>query len=280
MPDTIAQSIRGDQFGEGSATSHEPELPHRIARPVDRLLRKLKLRLRGLKWWSKPKGLRQQLASQFLQGSGLEIGALHNGLWVPPGVRVQYVDRMSVADLRRQYPELNGHPLIEADILDDGEKLATVADASQDFIIANHFLEHTQDPIGTIQRHLQVLKPNGILYLAVPDKRWTFDVRRPVTTLEHLIRDYEEGPAWSFEDHFREWVELVEKQIDPVAVDQRVQQLIAMNYSIHFHVWTQGELLELLLVLRRRLTSAFEIEAVVLNRRRSFAESIVILRKL
>lgn len=280
MRDTIVHPILADEPAGASGIPQEPKLPHRIARPADQLLRKFKLKLRSLKWWSKPKGLRQELASQYLQGSGLEIGALHNGLWVPRGVRVQYVDRMSVADLRRQYPELNGHPLIEADILDDGEKLATVSDGSQDFIIANHFLEHSQNPIGTMERHLQVLKPNGILYLAVPDKRWTFDVRRPLTPLEHLVRDYEEGSDWSFEDHFREWVELVEKQTDPDLVDERVRQLIAMNYSIHFHVWTQWALVELLLDLRRRLAIAFEIETVVLNRRRSFAESIVILRKI
>lgn len=232
-----------------------------------------------MRWWRKPKGLRQQLAARYLKGSGLEIGALHNGLWVPRGVRVQYVDRLNVADLRRQYPELDGHPLIEADLLDDGERLTTVPDGSEDFLIANHFLEHAQDPIGTLRRHLDVLKPNGILYLAVPDKRWTFDVRRPVTTLEHLYRDYEEGPEWSLQGHYQEWVELVENVQEPRTAAERVRQLIAMGYSIHFHVWTQWELLELLSDVRRRLQLTFEIETVVLNHRRRFAESIVILRK-
>ena len=68
---------------------------------------------------------------------------------------------------------------------------------SQDFIIANHFLEHTENPIGTIETHLGKLKPGGVLFYAVPDKRYTFDFRRPVTPIEHMVADYEQGPERS-----------------------------------------------------------------------------------
>ena len=111
--------------------------------------------------------------------------------------------------LRAHYPDLRDKKLVRVDVVDDGERLDTVGTATQDFVIANHFLEHAQDPIGTIQRLLQVLRPQGILYLAVPDKRFTFDEGRPLTTLDHLIRDHTEGPEWSCESHFREWVEIV-----------------------------------------------------------------------
>ena len=40
----------------------------------------------------------------------------------------------------------------QVDVVDDGETLATVAGGDrQDFIVANHFLEHTENPIGTIE---------------------------------------------------------------------------------------------------------------------------------
>jgi predicted SAM-dependent methyltransferase len=51
---------------------------------------------------------------------------------------------------RKLYPELKSRKFIEPDIIDDGEKLSRIEDASQDFIIANHFLEHCEDPIGTV----------------------------------------------------------------------------------------------------------------------------------
>src|SRR5262249_31288180 len=155
---------------------------------------------------------REQIASGFLRGDGIEIGALHQPLKVPSGTRVKYVDRMTSADLRRQYEELAGTPLVETDIIDNGEQVTTFGDGTQDFVIANHFLEHCQNPIQTFQNLFRVLKPSGVLYLAVPDKRFTFDVDRECTTIDHLMRDFEEGPGWSKRQHFEEWSRLVNKR--------------------------------------------------------------------
>ncbi|MEO7425559.1 MAG: hypothetical protein ABI036_10260 [Fibrobacteria bacterium] len=41
-------------------------------------------------------------AGSFCGGRGIEIGALHEPMPVPPESRVRYVDRMSAADLRKQ----------------------------------------------------------------------------------------------------------------------------------------------------------------------------------
>jgi SAM-dependent methyltransferase len=218
--------------------------------------------------------LRKVMTETFLTGDGIEVGGLHLPLRVPPSVRVRYVDRMPVAELRQHYPELAKENLVPIDVIDDGEKLTTFESESLDFIIANHFLEHTQDPIGTIERMLQVLRPQGILYMAVPDKRFTFDVERPLTTLDHLIRDHTEGPEWSCESHFREWVEFV-SQLHGEAQDEAVQQLMATNYSIHFHVWTAATLLEFLVALPTRFGLAFAIEATV----RNGMETICVLRR-
>jgi SAM-dependent methyltransferase len=108
---------------------------------------------------------------------------------------------MHAQELREHYPELNGLPLEEVDILDDGERLGTISDGSLDFVIANHFLEHCKDPLLTLSYFARVLRPGGIVYLAVPDKRHTFDVDRPVTSLDNLFRDHTEGlrpSSWSF----------------------------------------------------------------------------------
>jgi hypothetical protein len=223
-----------------------------------------------------PDGPREQLARQFLCGNGIEIGALHQPLWTPPGAAVKYVDRLDVRGLRRHYPELEALPLVPVDVVDDGETLKAFPPESRDFIIANHFLEHTQDPIGTIRRFLEVLRPRGVLYMAVPDKRWTFDRLRPVTPLEHLYRDHEEGPAWSYHGHVCEFAELA-GGCRGAELESAIQTIKATNYSIHFHVWTQHALLEMLIDVRRRLVLPFDIEAVRLHQAR--AETIVILRR-
>lgn len=227
---------------------------------------------------------RAQFAAHFLQGEGLEIGALHQPLTVPPQAKVHYVDRMTSPELRREYPELSGWDLTEVDVVDDGETLATVAAESQDFIIANHFLEHTENPIGTIETHLSKLKPGGILFYAVPDKRYTFDFRRPVTPIEHMIADYENGPEGSRREHYDEWCRLVideessgnsEQAASEEWVAKRARELEDAKYSIHMHVWTQAEFLQLILAMRERFGGAFDIEAAG----RVAIEFVVILRK-
>jgi SAM-dependent methyltransferase len=217
--------------------------------------------------------LRTEIAAHYLSGDGIEIGALHSPLEIPANAKVRYLDRMSVSELKKQYPELSAYELVEIDVIDDGEKLSSIDDSSLDFVIANHMIEHCQNPIATIEQHLRVLKPGGILYMAVPDMRYTFDRDRPVTSLEHLIRDYDDGPMWSMNSHFEEWSKFVDK-VPADLVSASVEKLINIDYSIHFHVWTQVEFLEFLLHCRNKYFS-FEIELLQKNG----MEFITVLRK-
>jgi hypothetical protein len=118
-----------------------------------------------------------------------------------------------------------------------------------------------------------VLKTGGILYAGVPDKRFTFDIDRPCTPIEHVIRDYVDGPAWSKHQHFDEWVRLVNKCTDEGQVDAQVRHLLDMDYSIHFHVWTAKELADLVAALHDYV--GFELELFL----RNGFETLVILRK-
>jgi SAM-dependent methyltransferase len=216
---------------------------------------------------------RQVLAAVFLRGDGLEIGALHQPLSVPAVARVRYVDRMTTPELRKHYQELASLPLVEIDVIDDGERLATFEASSQDFVIANHFIEHCQNPILTFQNLFRVLKVGGVVYMGVPDKRFTFDIDRPCTTIEHVVRDYIDGPSVSKRAHFEEWVRLVNKCPDGPQVDEQVRHLMDIDYSIHFHVWTAKELFELFAVLHQYVQ--FELELFL----RNGFETLVILRK-
>ncbi len=217
---------------------------------------------------------RRRLANRYLRGEGLEIGALHRPLPVPAEATVRYVDRMDVAGLREHYPDLAAE-LVAVDVVDDGETLASQPDASADFVIANHFIEHTEDPLGTLANHLRVLRPGGILYLAVPDRRRTFDAERPPTPLQHLVEDHERGPAASRARHQEEWASMVE-HVAPAEVPARVAELERTDYSIHFHVWAPDEFHELLEHARFVERLPFRVEELRSNHR----EFIAILRKV
>jgi SAM-dependent methyltransferase len=217
---------------------------------------------------------RNRLAQKYLCGKGIEIGALHLPLHVPERATVSYVDRAPVEQLRKNYPELDIFRLTPVDVIDNGETLAAIAPSSLDFVIANHFFEHCENPIKSIVTHVSRLKPGGILYLAVPDKAKTFDKRRPVTPLGHLVKDFQDGPEWSRFEHYREWACLVENASEMKSAE-RARKLIATQYSIHFHVWRQADFYELLEYVRTTLKTGFIIKETASSRN----EFIFILQK-
>jgi SAM-dependent methyltransferase len=220
---------------------------------------------------------RREFAERFLAGHGLEIGALHLPLQTPAGAHVRYVDRMSVEDLRSEYAELADWDLTPVDVIDNGELLTTIAEESQDFIVANHFLEHCEDPIRTIGTHLGKLRPGGVLFYAVPDKRYTFDYFRELTPLDHMIADFDQGPERSRAEHYEQWSRrlVIEEDRPEEEAVAHARDLEAARYSIHMHVWTQAEFLQLILHCRDRYDDAFDIEASA----RQGIEYIVVLRK-
>ena len=219
---------------------------------------------------------RRFFANRYLQGNGIEVGALNHPLEVPTSAQVKYVDRMSVPDLKEHYPNLADVDLVAVDIIDNGEFLGTLENETQDFVIANHFIEHCQNPILTIENLLRVIKKDGILYLAVPEKRTCFDCDRPVTSIEHLLKDYQQGPEWSRQNHYEEWIELVEKETDETKAKWMVKELMRRDFSIHFHVWTSADFVDFLLTLKHQLGFPLILEKIFDNGN----ELITIIKKV
>jgi SAM-dependent methyltransferase len=195
---------------------------------------------------------REDLARRYLRGDGIEIGPLAFPLRVPGNVRVRYVDRFD----RRRLIDDNRDMLAAAgidpegipatDVIDDGAALSTFADASLDFVIANHVLEHIEDPIATLGHWLRMLRPGGVLFLTLPDARHTFDAGRPRTTVEHVVRDHREGPDVSRREHYEEWARFNEGLSSEEQVAARIEQFAATDARHHFHVWELPGFLELL----------------------------------
>jgi hypothetical protein len=202
---------------------------------------------------------RKRLSRKYIMGKGIEIGALHNPLWVSDRAHVRYIDRLDMDTLRLHYPTLNDFKLAKVDIIDNGETLETIGDESLDFIIGNHMLEHCENPIGTIRNHLSKLKNNGIMYYAIPDKRLCFDVNRPYTSFEHLITDDKYGPEISRREHYYEWTKYSCSIALPDEIESVVKKLLEMNQSIHFHVWDVFSYYTFLVDCKKYLNGCFEI---------------------
>ena len=129
---------------------------------------------------------------------GIEIGALDKPV-VPPSTKgIFYVDYTDTQTLRERYsqdPNVDVNRIVTVHGI-WGEK--TLSEAAQsitpvDFVIASHVIEHVPDLIAWLQEIAATLKTGGELRLAVPDKRYTFDVLRSESDFAdvlsaHLVR--------------------------------------------------------------------------------------------
>ncbi|MBA3487475.1 MAG: methyltransferase domain-containing protein [Lysobacter sp.] len=129
------------------------------------------------------------------QGLGLEVGPSHNPVAAKAnGFNVRVVDHLSQAELRSKYEghNVNIDNIEEVDFIWRGEPLEQILDTTEryDWIIASHVIEHMQDPIRFIRSCQKVLKPEGILSLAIPDKRYCLDYLRPPSSTGCVLQAY------------------------------------------------------------------------------------------
>ena len=146
---------------------------------------------------------RLAIAARFLKGNGLEVGAGSRPFPVPADVQITYGDIRDRRTLETYFNTNN----IQAGNEIDAQTFAGLETNRFDFVISAHVIEHLLDPVGSIIQAIRILKPGGILILVVPDMRETFDCNRPETSLEHALRDYQDGGVNSmrqgYEEHLR-----------------------------------------------------------------------------
>lgn len=156
--------------------------------------------------------LRQHLDIARLDG--LEIGGLDRPLVPPASIdppgRIRFADHLDTDGLKEKYaadPAVDTRAIVPVSFVVQDQTLAdAVADARFDYVVASHVIEHVPDLIGWLGDIFGLLKPGGHLYLVVPDKRFTFDHRRPVSTpgqfvAAHLAGRKTPDPGALF-DHF------------------------------------------------------------------------------
>jgi hypothetical protein len=120
----------------------------------------------------------------------------------------------------------------------------------------------------------RVLKEGGILYMAVPDKRFTFDIDRPVVPYPVLAETFRQRRRRDREELYVEWAACV-LDASPSDVSAVARKLLDEKHSIHFNVWALPDLLEFLARSKADFGLPFTLEWVVC----SDNEVILILMK-
>jgi ubiquinone/menaquinone biosynthesis C-methylase UbiE len=142
-----------------------------------------------------------KLAHKYLDSlQGIEIGGSYHNQF---GLKTWNVDLYTSSIFKDEERKMCGNAL-RVDIVAAGDVLP-VRDASLDFVISSHVIEHFYDPIKTLREWFRTIKTGGYLFTIVPHKDRTFDSPRPRTTLQELIARQGQYPVIE-QDHHSVWV--------------------------------------------------------------------------
>lgn len=128
-----------------------------------------------------------------LKGIGLELGPLTSPVLSKDKTNVKYVDHMSLEELREKYKTepVDLNKIVKPDYVLSNKTLSQIVKGQKfDYIIASHVIEHVPDTVRWFQDLASVLKVGGVLSLAIPDKRFTFDITRIESTPAQVMGAY------------------------------------------------------------------------------------------
>jgi SAM-dependent methyltransferase len=142
----------------------------------------------------------RQLRRSFIQGfteveglSILEVGALDSPTF--PELECRFLDWFTGDELRSmigENPNRSPERVVDPDYVIKAKRFADTVDRRFDLVVANHVLEHIADPLTWLEQVAAITEPGGHLFLALPDRRYTFDYLRPLSTVADLLRAQEE----------------------------------------------------------------------------------------
>ena len=154
--------------------------------------------------------------------------------------------------------------------ISEGSDLQAIQDEQYDFLLSCHNLEHIANPIKALAEWKRVVKKGGVILLVLPDKRFTFDKKRPYTTFSHLLDDFKRNTTEDDLTHISEVLQLHYLKLDPGShhdfskFKARCEQNF-QNRCVHHHVFSLDvlkqmlEYLEIQLIAQKFVPSIHEI---------------------
>ncbi len=183
---------------------------------------------------------------------GVEIGAFKTPL---PGIKPIYVDKYKTYANEECLADFQGEAVA---LPFKSNSLAYVA--------SSHVLEHVANPVKALLEWYRVLRPGGFIYMVVPDRRYTWDKARALTSVEHFLSDYDHQVTSVDGTHIDDFVDNIDwltyspgtaaAEI-PVAKAKLKQTYwgavqSGSEINIHFHVFEPSNLTALIQAMSRQ----------------------------
>ena len=183
-----------------------------------------------------------------LRGRGVEVGPGSNPAVESDDTRsVRYVEKMSAQEWADTYPKEALDDAVKARwseyAIASAEHLDGFEPGSLDFIFSSHVIEHLVNPLQVLHNWWQCLAPGGAIVAVVPDARYSFDLRQPLTTTDALLSQYRAGGHERTEAMYAQWCR-------HTAPDADIGRLRARDYAIHVNYFSPGSLRAMLEVFR------------------------------
>jgi SAM-dependent methyltransferase len=132
----------------------------------------------------------------------------------------------------------------------DRPDLDELDDDAYDVVFSSHVIEHLANPLRALAAWRRVTCEGGHLLLVAPHMQGTFDRRRPLTSLEHLIEDFERQTGDDDLTHLQESLTLHDRGRDADRNDEGIwaeqRRSNPTTRVLHHHTFTTRSLLGLL----------------------------------
>jgi SAM-dependent methyltransferase len=144
---------------------------------------------------------RSKFVSAYLAGlKGVEIGAASHNRFYLDAINVdRFAGDDTVYKRQERRMALRATPV---DVVACGDELP-FEDGRYDFVFSSHVIEHFPDPLKALYEWVRVAR--RYVVVIAPHRDRTFDIERPLTTVEELLARHRDGFASEEDRHWSVW---------------------------------------------------------------------------
>lgn len=136
-------------------------------------------------------------------------------------------------------------PLDRETVIIDAHSAYTLSNhrSKYDCCISSNVIEHSYNPILLLLNFHFLTKTDGWQYHAIPHYKYTFDVYRRPTELDHFVEDFKNSVTMSDTTHYRDYIY---SAIIKHGYKRNYHRVYPIDYPfIHFHVFDENNVRQL-----------------------------------